>query len=66
MTERKTLPEEIVVELRNLLISIVKKDTRNDTDTPSGWQYLMAQCRPDPWGLSGNFYCATTEVRRLH
>ena len=36
MTERKTLPEEIVVELRNLLISIVKKDTRNDTDTLPG------------------------------
>ena len=36
MTEHKTLPREIMVELRNLLISIVRKDARNDTDTLPG------------------------------
>ena len=36
MTEHKTLPREIIVELRNLLISIVRKDARNDTDTLPG------------------------------
>ena len=36
MIEHKTLPGEIIVELRNLLISIVRKDTRNDTDTLPG------------------------------
>ena len=32
MTEHKILPEEIIVELRNLLIPIVRKDARNNTD----------------------------------
>ena len=36
MIEHKTLPGEIIVELRNLLISIVRKDARNDTDTLPG------------------------------
>ena len=40
MIEHKTLPGEIIVELRNLLISIVRKDTRNDTDTLPGGNIL--------------------------
>ena len=36
MIEHKTLPGEVIVELRNILISIVRKDARNDTDTLPG------------------------------
>ena len=36
MIEHEILPEEIVVKLRNLLISIVKKDARNGTDSLPG------------------------------
>ena len=36
MIEHKTLPGEVIVELRNILISIVRKDARNDTDALPG------------------------------